>query len=108
MLVSAKTRLVPKTYNVYITNSAEQDILDIWNYIRDASRPNAKKFIGQNETEIATLKKYSHCCLVIKETDLPGIEYRHLVSGNYRIIFKLAVKNVYIIGIVHTSRILKF
>ena len=97
-----------KTYNVYITASAEQDILDIWNYICDDSRLRAKKFIGRIETEIAKLKKYPQRCPVIKEADLLGIEYRHFVLGNYRIIFKIDTENVYIMRVIHGSRILKF
>ena len=97
-----------KTYRVSITTSAERDILDIWNYIFDDSKQGAKKFIRQIETEINKLKKYPQRCPVIKETELLGIEYRHLVLGNYRIIFKLDAENVYIMRVIHGSRILKF
>ena len=97
-----------KTYDVYITISTEQDIIDIWNYIAADSKLQAKKFIGQLEAEIAKLKKYPQRCPVIKETELLGIEYRHLVVGNYRIIFKMDAENVYIMRIIHSSRILKF
>jgi plasmid stabilization system protein ParE len=99
---------VTKTYDVYITASAEQDIHDIWNYICDDSKLRAKRFIGQIETDIAKLKKYPQLCPVIKETDLLGIEYRHLIMGNYRIIFRIDAENVYIMRIIHSSRILKF
>jgi len=91
---------VTKTNNVYVTASAEQDILEIWNYICDDSKLRAKKFIGQIEAEITKLKKYPQHCPVIKESDLLGIEYRHLVPGNYRIIFKIDAENVYIMRII--------
>jgi len=99
---------VTRTYKVYITVSAEQDIFDIWNYICDDSRVREKKFIGQIETDIAKLRKYSRRCPVIKETNLLGIEYRHLVSGNYRIIFKIDSENIYIMRVIHGSQFLKF
>jgi toxin ParE1/3/4 len=91
---------------VYITRSPEQDILDIWNHICDDSKSRAKKILGQIETEIAKLKKYPMRCPVINESELLGIEYRHLVIGNYRIIFKIDGENVYIMRIIHGSRIL--
>ena len=95
-----------KTYNVYITRSAEQDILDIWHYICDDNKLRAKKFIARIETEIAKLKKYPKRCRVIDESELLGIEYRHLIMENYRIIFRIDAKNVYIMRIIHSSRIL--
>ena len=90
-----------KIYNVYITTSAEQDILDIWNFISDDSSLRAKNFLGQIETEIAKFKNYPQRCPVIKETDLLGVEYRHLVIVKYRIIFKIDGENVYIMRVIH-------
>ncbi len=95
-----------RTYNVYITKSAEQDILDIWNYICDGSRIRATKFVAQIETEIANLKKYPLRCPIIKESEFLGIEYRHLVIGKYRIIFKIVAKNVYIMLVIRGARLL--
>ena len=95
-----------KTYNVYITRSAEQDILDIWNYICEDSKSGAKKFVAQIETEIAKMKNYPQRCPVINESKIFGIEYRHLVIGNYRIIFKIDTDNVFIMRVIHGSRIL--
>jgi plasmid stabilization system protein ParE len=89
---------------VYITKSAEQDVLDIWNYICDDSRLRATKFVAQLEAEIAKLKKYPLRCPVIKESEFFGIEYRHLVIGNYRIIFKIDTENIYIMRVIHAAR----
>jgi plasmid stabilization system protein ParE len=91
---------------VYITKSAEQDILDIWHYICDDSKSRAKKFIAQIETEIAKLEKYPKRCPIINESKFLGFRYRHLIIGNYRIIFKIDTQNVYIMRIIHSSRIL--
>ena len=95
-----------KTYSVYITRIAEKDILDIWNHICNDSKTRAKKFVARIDSDIAKLKKYPQRCSVINESDLIGIEYRHQVIGNYRIIFKIDGDNVYIMRIVHASRIL--
>jgi len=97
---------VTKTYKVYITKSAEQDVLDIWNYICDDSRLRATNFVAQLETEMAKLKQYPLRCPIIKESEFLGIEYRHLVIGNYRIIFKIDAENVYIMRVIHGARVL--
>jgi len=97
---------VIKNYKVYITESAEQDVLDIWNYICDDSRSRAIKFVAQLESEIAKLKKNPLRCPVIKESELLGLEYRHLIIGNYRIIFKIDAEKVYIMRIIHGARVL--
>ena len=95
-----------KAYNFYITKRAEQDILDIWNYICDDSKIKAKNFVDQIENKINKLRKYPQRCPVINETEFLGIEYRHLVIRNYRIIFKIDNENVYIMRILNGSRIL--
>jgi plasmid stabilization system protein ParE len=97
---------VTKAYKVYITESAEEDILDIWSYICNDSKSRAKKFIARIEIAIAKLKKYPYRCPVINESELFGVEYRHLVIGDYRIIFKIDSDNVYIMRLIHGSRIL--
>ena len=95
-----------KTYKVYITRSAELDIIDIWNYIYDDSKSRAKKFVAQIEAEITKLKKYPQRCPIINESKLLGIEYRHLILGNYRIIFKIDADDVFIMRVLHGSRII--
>jgi toxin ParE1/3/4 len=95
-----------KTYKAFITRSAELDILDIWNYISDDSKSRAKKFVEQIEAEIAKLKKYPQRCPIINESKILGIKYRHLVFGTYRIIFKIDADDVYIMRVLHSSRLL--
>jgi plasmid stabilization system protein ParE len=97
---------VTKKFSVYITESAEQDILDIWNYICVDNKTRAKKFVARIESEIEKLKKYPARCSVINESEFFGFEYRQLVIGKYRIIFKIDADEVFIMRIIHGSRIL--
>ncbi len=94
-------------YNVNITKTAEIDIEEIWQYISQDSIPNAKKFIQAIEGKIHTLEKFPQKCPVIPESDLLGLEYRHLIIGNFRIIFKLEKNIVYVMRAVHSARLLK-
>lgn len=97
---------MPTKYNVQITRSAEQDIEDIWLYIYRDSPERATDFILKLEAEIKTLNEYAKRCPVIEESELLGIEYRHLIIGNYRIIFKTDDKYIYIMRVIHSARLL--
>ena len=94
-------------YKVNITKTAEIDIEEIWQYISNDSIPNAKKFIHAVEGKIQTLEKFPQRCPIIPESELLGLEYRHLIIENYRIIFKLEKNIVYVMRAVHSARLLK-
>ena len=94
------------TYNVQITGRAEQDTLDIWNFISDDNLKKATDFILKIETEIKKLEKYPQRCPVIHESEYFGIVYRHLLVGDYRIIFRIESDNVYIMRVIHGTRML--
>ena len=78
-----------KTCNVYITRSAEQDILDIWDYISDDSKSRARKFVAQLESEIAKLKKYPQRCSVINESELFGKDFFKYL---YSLVFEISLE----------------
>jgi plasmid stabilization system protein ParE len=45
-------------------------------------------------------------CPVIPESQDLGREYRHLVSGHYRTLFKIAGEKVIIMRVIHGARLL--
>ena len=94
-------------YNVNITKTAETDIEEIWQYIAKDSIQNAKEFIHAMEGKIQTLENFPLRCPGIPESDLLGLKYRHLIIGNYRIIFKLEKNIVYVMRALHSARLLK-
>lgn len=96
-----------KKYNVEITESAERDFRDLWNYIASDSITNAVNFINELESRIYTLEIYPMRYEVIKESGLLKSEYRHLVYGDYRIIYRIEGRCVYIMRVIHGSCILE-
>jgi len=98
---------VTTTYKVKTTRIAENDLFDIWEYISKDSLQNATDFLKELEDHISTLKKFPNRCPVIPESDILGIEYRHLIIGNYRVIFKVVNNDVFIMRILHSSRLLQ-
>lgn len=97
---------MPVKYSVRITESSEQDIEDIWRYISEDSPERATDFILRIESKVKDLEQYPNRCPVIPESDFLGIEYRHQVIGKYRIIFRVEKQTVYIMRVIHSSRLL--
>ena len=93
-------------YNVAITPAAERDVEEIWIYIANDSPENATAFILRLEDQIETLERLPERCPLIPENELLGSTYRHLLYGAYRTIFRVAGKTVYILRIIHGTRLL--
>ena len=97
---------MPIKYNVEITPSAERDVEEIWTYIADDSPENATAFILRLEEQIAAFEQFPMRCPLIPENDILGTTYRHLVYGAYRTIIRITEKAVFIVRIIHGSRLL--
>ena len=93
-------------FQVRITQSAESDVEEIWTYIAADSPVEASKFILQLEAQMRTIERFPQRCPLIPENELLGTEYRQLLYGNYRTIFRISGKTVYVLRVVHGSRLL--
>lgn len=97
---------MPVTYEVVITPAAERDVEEAWVYIAADSPENATAFIVCLEEQIDSFGQFPERCPLIPENELLGTSYRHLLYGNYRTIFRIAGKTVYILRIIHGARLL--
>jgi toxin ParE1/3/4 len=93
-------------YRVEITRSAETDVAEIWTYIGADSIENATRFVIQLEEKISTLERLPQRSPSIPENKLLGTEYRHLILGDYRVIFRIDKSAVFVLRIVHGNRLL--
>ena len=93
-------------YRVEITRTAENDVDAIWARIAADSTENATRFVLQLEGKTSTLERMPHRCPAIPENDLLGTDYRHLVLNDYRVIFRISASTVFVLRIVHGSRLL--
>ena len=98
---------MPVIYSVEITPIAESDVEDIWTYIANDSPANATAFILRLEEQIATLEQSPERCPLIPENEQMGTSYRHLLNGAYRTIFRIGGETVFILRIIHGSRLLE-
>jgi toxin ParE1/3/4 len=97
---------VPAKYRVRVTRTAERDIEGVWSFIAQDSPENGESFIRRLEEQIETLENFPDRCPAIPENELLGTQYRHLIFGNYRTIFRVERKNVYVLRVIHGARLL--
>jgi plasmid stabilization system protein ParE len=97
---------VPRRYRVEIARAAERDLLGIYDYIERDSQQRAVKWFLEIERQIRTLARSPKRCPVIPESEEIGREYRHLIHGSYRTIFRIEGEAVYVLRVVHGARLL--
>ena len=97
---------MPKKFNVDITSAAEADVAEIWEYIAQDDPDAAAAFVLRLEEQINTLERFPERCPLVRENELLGTSYRHLVYGNYRTIFKIIESRVIIMRVLHGARLL--
>ncbi len=97
---------MPAKFRVRITRTAERDIEEAWTFIAQDSHEEAEKFIRRLEEQIETLERFPERCPLIPENEMLGTRYRHLLYGNYRSVFRIAGKTVYVLRVIHGARLL--
>lgn len=96
---------MPK-YRVEITEIAEADIQEIYEYISKDNTNAAIKWIDEIEHQIHTLKQFPLRCSAIPEAQDLGREYRHIIYGDYRTIFRVDKSRVIILRVIHGVRLM--
>lgn len=95
-----------KRYSVEITQIAEKDIREIYEYISLDKMLSARQWVRELEHQIESLESFPLRCPVIPESKELGRAYRHLIYGNYRTIFKVIGERVVIMRVIHGARLL--
>lgn len=97
---------MPTRFRVSISLAAERDFDDVWVFICQDSLEAAVRFVIQLEERVSTLETFPERCPLIPENHLIGTQYRHLIYGDYRIIFRITRRVVYVVRIIHSARLL--
>ena len=95
-----------KKYQVEITATAERDALGIYEYIARDSPSHAVEWFREIVKQEKTLSSFPRRCPIIPEASEIGVEYRHLIWGNYRTVFRIHGNTVYIVRIIHSAQLL--
>jgi plasmid stabilization system protein ParE len=93
-------------YKVSITQAAERDIEECIKYISMDDPAAAGIWLDEILGRIGSLEKYPARAPRIPESCGHGGDYRHLVLGKYRILFRIKGKNVVIVRAFHAARLL--
>lgn len=78
---------------------------EIWTFIAHNSIDEANRFIHKLESQLKTLRRLPGRCPLIPEKGLDK-QYRHLIYGNYRTVFRISGRTVYVVRIIHGARLL--
>ncbi len=97
---------MPRKFRVDITETAEADVADIWEYIAQDKPNAATAFVLHLEEQISTLERFPERSPLVPENELFGTAYRHLLYGNYRTVFKIVGSRVIILRVLHGARLL--
>ncbi|HCL55646.1 MAG TPA: type II toxin-antitoxin system RelE/ParE family toxin [Spirochaetia bacterium] len=87
------------------TEPALQDLESIKDFIQKDSKYFADLFISKIFDFVSLLKKHPNAGKILREYPKSGI--RELIYKNYRIIYQVDNKIVYIISVIHSNRNLK-
>lgn len=96
---------MPK-FRVEITGTAQSDIWEIFHYISADNQTAAINLIQEIERQINSLEIFPLRCPVIPESFELGVEYRHIIYGHYRTIFKVENSRVIIMRVIHGARLM--
>lgn len=96
---------MPEKYLVKITPSAEKDFEDIFDFIAQDNPKKAEEFVLEIEKKISTLEQFPGRCPFIPEKEFLSLPYRHLLHQDYRLIFFVEEKIVYVLRILHGKRL---
>ncbi len=97
---------MPTRFRVRISQTAERDIDEIWRFVSQENKEAASRFVLRLQEKVSTLETFPARCPLIPENDLIGTEYRHLIDGDYRMIFRVSGRIVYVLRIIHSARLL--
>lgn len=98
---------MPETFRVLLTRHAQRDLAEIYDYISADSPANAAALVAAIETKVLSLATMPERAPLVPENNLLGTAYRHLVHGNYRIVYRVEGDAVIVLRIVHGARLLQ-
>ena len=86
------------TYEVFLTEKAQRDLIDIYEYIADNDSPEAADYVYENiDTVIQSLCDLPHRGVCPKEFLERGVtDFRELFFKPYRIIYEVEGSAVYV------------
>jgi toxin ParE1/3/4 len=94
-----------KEYQVVWSNIAENDLMNIIEYVADDSPPNASKIFKKIKQKASSLNTFPERGRIVPELRDQGIlQYRELVISPWRILYRISEKNVFVLSVLDSRR----
>lgn len=93
------------TRKLVITPTAEADLDDILRFIALEDPAAARRFVSGLRKRMKTLTLMPERCPLAPESGLDGLEIRHLIYSQYRILFAVNTKHIVILQVRHGARL---
>ncbi|GMQ77423.1 MAG: hypothetical protein BMS9Abin01_2769 [Gammaproteobacteria bacterium] len=91
--------MATKRYKVEISPAAENNIEEIADYIAKDSVIDALRWYELTKDIIATLAEMPERCPIAVENEAVYQEIRHLVFGNYRVLFTVVHESIQVLHV---------
>jgi len=92
-------------FNPIFTKFAENDLVEILDYFEDKNFDYILKLVKRIEIRSEELKKKKKKGRIVPELEKKSItDYREMIEGNYRIIYHIKNKNVFVLAIIDGRR----
>jgi plasmid stabilization system protein ParE len=97
---------VAKRYVVEISAHAERDAFGIYEYIAKDNPRAARKWLAILRRQQQLLTRFPLRSPVIPEAARLGVEYRHLIHGEYRTVYRIEKNRVLVVRVIHGAQLL--
>lgn len=92
-------------YSVVWSDTAERDLLAIIEYIADDSPSRACEIFEEIKAKANGLHSFPERGRVVPELQEQGIvQYHELISGPWRILYRVSDKHVYVLSVIDSRR----
>ena len=97
---------MPTRFRVDITASAERDVRAIRDVIAQDKPRAADHWARSIRRQIRSLSSLPQRHEVIPEAESLGVDYRHIISGAYRMVYRIEAERVIVLRVIHAARLL--
>lgn len=91
-------------YAVRVTETAENELEETYAWIHKKSPLNAERWRFELLEKAVSLENFPERCPLAPENEDAKCELRQLILGNYRILFTIMERTVYVLHVRHGAR----
>jgi toxin ParE1/3/4 len=98
---------VPRRYRVELLPAADHDVSALYTHIAQDAPQTARRWAKELRRQMRTLKTFPESHERIPEHAHVGEEYRHLLYGNFRVIYRVEKNRVVVVRVIRAAQLLE-